>query len=85
VSLFVLSPEMGDRDEVEAATGRSTKRPTLNNMYYFIFKRITKKSDMNSFIFFCCSYSKITIFKLTIFTVKAPIIPSSLVILLVPT
>jgi hypothetical protein len=42
-----------------SAIGRSTKRPTLNNIYYFIFKRITK------FIFFCCSYSKMTIFKLT--------------------
>jgi hypothetical protein len=29
-SLFVLSPEIEDRDEVEVATGRSTKRPTLD-------------------------------------------------------
>jgi hypothetical protein len=28
-----------------------------------------KKWDMNSFIFFCCSYSKMTIFKLTIILV----------------
>jgi hypothetical protein len=27
VSLFVLSPKIEDRDEVEVATGRSTKRP----------------------------------------------------------
>jgi hypothetical protein len=27
-------------------------------------KDLLKKSDMNSFIFFCCSYSKMTIFKL---------------------
>jgi hypothetical protein len=40
-SLFVLSSEIEDRDEVEVVTGRSTKR--LNDIYYFIFKRITKK------------------------------------------
>jgi hypothetical protein len=41
----VLSPEIEDRDEVEVATGRSTKRPsTLNEIYYFILKRITKKN-----------------------------------------
>jgi hypothetical protein len=52
VSLFVLSPEIEGRDEVEVATGRSTKKPSSpNDMYYFIFKRITKKSDMNSFIY----------------------------------
>jgi hypothetical protein len=28
VSLFVLNPEIEDRDEVEVATGRSTKRPS---------------------------------------------------------
>jgi hypothetical protein len=37
----VLSSEIEDRDEVEVVTGRSTKR--LNDIYYFIFKRITKK------------------------------------------
>jgi hypothetical protein len=48
-------------------------------MYYFIFKRITKKkSDMNSFMFFCYSYSKMTIFKLTIFKASVFIRPSSL-------
>jgi hypothetical protein len=31
VSLFVLSTESEDRGEVEIATGRSTKRPTLND------------------------------------------------------
>jgi hypothetical protein len=35
MSLFVLSPEIENRDEVEVATGRSTKRPsTLNDIYY---------------------------------------------------
>jgi hypothetical protein len=33
VSLFLLSPESEDRNEVEGATGRSTKRPTLNDIY----------------------------------------------------
>jgi hypothetical protein len=28
VSLFVLSKEIEDRDKVEVATGRSTKRPS---------------------------------------------------------
>jgi hypothetical protein len=54
VSLFVLSSEIEHRDEVEVATGRNTKRPSTNNdiIYYFIFKRVTKKkkSEMNSFI-----------------------------------
>jgi hypothetical protein len=48
MSLFVLSLlEIEDRNEVEVATGRNTKRPsTLNDIYLlfiFIFKRITKK------------------------------------------
>jgi hypothetical protein len=51
VSLFVLSSEIEERDEVEVATGRSTKRSESYYVYYFIFKRITKKrSDINSFI-----------------------------------
>jgi hypothetical protein len=29
VRLFVLSPEIEDRDEVEVATGQSTKRPSF--------------------------------------------------------
>jgi hypothetical protein len=32
VSLFVLNLEIEDRDGVEAATGRSTKIPTLNDI-----------------------------------------------------
>jgi hypothetical protein len=32
VSLFVVSPKIEDRDEVEVATGRSTKRPTLKDI-----------------------------------------------------
>jgi hypothetical protein len=43
VSLFVLSPEIEDRDGVEVATGRSTKRPTtLKNSIYGL-KILTKK------------------------------------------
>jgi hypothetical protein len=34
VSLFVQSPKFEERDEVEVATGRSTKRPsTLNDIH----------------------------------------------------
>jgi hypothetical protein len=47
----MLSPEIEDRGEVEVATGRSTKTPTLNDMYYFIFKRITKKKFGHDFYF----------------------------------
>jgi hypothetical protein len=49
----VPAPEIEDRDEVEVATGRSTKRPsTLNDVYYFIFKRITKKIGHELVFFF---------------------------------
>jgi hypothetical protein len=35
-----------DRDEVEVATGRSIKTPSIQNeIYDFIFKRITKKNQ----------------------------------------
>jgi hypothetical protein len=65
VSLFLLSPESEDRNEVEVATGRSTKRPTLNDthIYYFIFKRIKKKKEVSIgreliyLFFFSCSYN----------------------------
>jgi hypothetical protein len=47
----VLSPEIEDRDEVEVATGRSTKRPsTLNDIYllFYLLADHKKKSNMNS-------------------------------------
>jgi hypothetical protein len=34
-SLFVLSLEIADRDEVKVATGRSTKRPSTSFYYEF--------------------------------------------------
>jgi hypothetical protein len=38
VSVFVVSLEFEDRDEVEVATGRSTKRPSaLNDIQCFSF------------------------------------------------
>jgi hypothetical protein len=49
VSIFVLivSPEIEDRNEVEVATGLSTKRPsTLNDI-------ITLRVFYHSIIFFC--------------------------------
>jgi hypothetical protein len=75
VSLFVLSPEIEDRDKIEAAT--STTRPsTLNDIsYYFIFKRITKKIGDEPF--FLCNYSN-----LYFSNFKAPLIPTSLVAIL---
>jgi hypothetical protein len=41
VSPFVLSPEIEDRDEVEApqlGEAQKDSPSTLNNIYYFIFK-----------------------------------------------
>jgi hypothetical protein len=57
VSLFVVSPEIEDPDEVEVATGRSTKRPSsLNYIILCIFKWI-KKTIGHELIFFSCSNS----------------------------
>jgi hypothetical protein len=39
-----VSPEVEDRDEVEVATGRSTKRPTVNDIHmYTIFSSNVRK------------------------------------------
>jgi hypothetical protein len=68
--MSLLSREIEDRDEVEVATGRSTKRPsTLNDINYFIFKGITKKigHELTNLFFFPCSYIKNTIFKFAAF------------------
>jgi hypothetical protein len=64
VSLFELSPKMEERDEVEVATGRSTKRPSTLNRYYILQPDHKKEigHKLICFIFFC-SYSKMTIFK----------------------
>jgi hypothetical protein len=53
VSLFVLSPEIEDRDEDEVATGRSAKRPSILNdiLFYLQAHQKKKKSNMNSFIY----------------------------------
>jgi hypothetical protein len=48
VSIFVLNPEIEDRDEVEVCNWAKHKQ-TLN-MYYFIFKRITKRTHLFSFL-----------------------------------
>jgi hypothetical protein len=42
VSLFALSPEIEGRNAVEVDKKRAS---TLNDIYYFIFKRITKKNE----------------------------------------
>jgi hypothetical protein len=41
VSLFVLSPEIEDREEVEGGSWAKHKKTffTLNDIYYFIFKK----------------------------------------------
>jgi hypothetical protein len=53
VSLFVLSPEIEDRDEDEVATGRSAKRPSILNdiILFYLQAHHKKKSNMNSFIY----------------------------------
>jgi hypothetical protein len=44
VSLFVLSPEIEDRYEIKVDNWAKQKKTfTVNDIYYFIFKRITKK------------------------------------------
>jgi hypothetical protein len=83
-----VSPEIKDRGEVEIATGWSTKRPsTFNDICILFYLQAVhkKKSDMNSFIFFCCSYLNDNFSNLQFSNFKVPVIPSSLAILLVPT
>jgi hypothetical protein len=46
VSLFVLSPEIEDRDEVEVATGRSTKR--LSTLIDDIYLQADHKKNRTS-------------------------------------
>jgi hypothetical protein len=80
VSLFVPSPEIENRDAVEGATGRSTKIPSpLNDIHYFIFKRITKKNRTRTHFFPAVALI------LQFSNFKATVIPTSLVILLVLT
>jgi hypothetical protein len=59
VSLFVLSPEIEDRDEVEVGNWAKHKKTFYSYMIYTILSSSgsQKKSDMNSFIFICCSYN----------------------------
>jgi hypothetical protein len=84
VSLFVVSLEIEDRDAVEVATGRSTKRPsTLNDIILFYLQADNKKkSDMNSLIYF--SFAAVTLklqsSNLQFSNFKALVISTSLVI-----
>jgi hypothetical protein len=67
---FCAKSRYWDRDEIKIATGRTIKRlSTLNDMYYFIFKRMKKKigHELTYLFFFSCSYFKITIFKFAVF------------------
>jgi hypothetical protein len=59
----LLSPEIEDRDEVEVATGRSTKRPSTSS------SGSQKKigHELTYLFFFPCSYIKNTIFKFAAF------------------
>jgi hypothetical protein len=65
VSLFVLSAEIEDRDEVKVDNWAKYKKTFYSEWYMSIPTILSssgsqKKSDMNKFIFLC----KITIFKL---------------------
>jgi hypothetical protein len=62
VNLFVLSPEIEDRDEVEVGEAQRDMHNDICILFYLQADH-KKKSNMNSFIFFCCSDSKMTIFK----------------------
>jgi hypothetical protein len=56
VSPFVLSPEIEGRNAVEVDKKRAS---ILNDIYYFIFNRITKKieHELTHLFFFSCSYN----------------------------
>jgi formate dehydrogenase maturation protein FdhE len=57
VSLFVLSPESEDRDEVEVELGEAQK----DLLHWMIYKLFTKKkSDMNSFAY-VFSFAAVTV------------------------
>jgi hypothetical protein len=78
VSLFVLSPEIEDRDEVEVGNWAKHKKTFYSERYNILFYLQAdhkKKSDINSFIFFCCSYSKMTILGAIFDRLKINIIP----------
>jgi hypothetical protein len=53
MSIFVLSLEIEDRDEVD--NWAKHKKTELYVLFYFQADH-KKKSNMKSFIFFCCSY-----------------------------
>jgi hypothetical protein len=78
MSLFVVSPEIEDRDEVEVATWQSTKRPsTLNDISILFSSSGSQKKfghELTYLFFFSCSY----INKFVVF--KALVISTSLVI-----
>jgi hypothetical protein len=54
MSLFWLAQILKAETQLRPTTGRGTKRPsTLNDIYYFIFKRITKKIEHKlTYLFF---------------------------------
>jgi hypothetical protein len=60
----MLSPEIEDRDEVEVGNWAKHKKTFYSEWLLYLQKDHEKKSDSNSLIFFCCSYSKMTLFKL---------------------
>jgi hypothetical protein len=91
VSLFVLSPEIEDRDEDEVATGRSAKRPSILNDILFYLQAHQKKKIEHELIylfidlFFPAVTLKLRFSNLQFSNFKAPVITSPVVILLVGT
>jgi hypothetical protein len=65
VSLFVLSPEIEDRNAVEVDNWARHKKSfsTLNDIYYFIFKGITKTTKIEHELTYLFSIPAVTIFK----------------------
>jgi hypothetical protein len=63
VSLLVVSPEIEDRVEIKVGNWAKHKKTFHSERYtYFMFKKKTH------IIFFCCSYTKMTIFKFILWT-----------------
>jgi hypothetical protein len=77
VSLFVLSPKIKDRDEVEVANLAKHKKIFYSEwyryMYYFILRRITKKKTGHKLTY---------LFFLQFSNFNAPVISISLVVML---
>jgi hypothetical protein len=81
MSVFVLSPDIEDRDGVEVPTGRSTKRPsTLNDILFYL--RADHKKKFEHILIYLFSFTAVPV-KWQFSNLQfSPVIPSSLVVIL---